>query len=275
MKNKFRGYYFKHQNGNRTVSFIPGISSDGAFVQVITDSFSKIYRFRNSEFGKDRITIGRNAFSRCGIGIELPGIRGTVKYTNPTPLSSDIMGVFRFFPMECRHEVVSMRHGLCGSLYVNGESIDFTDGVGYIEGDSGCSFPSKYLWLQANDFPDRSSFMLSVANIPFCGLHFRGIICVLLTGNREYRFATYNGVRANVTEDKIELCQGELTLEVAILSNGKGHSLASPNKGKMNGIIKECNSAAILLTLKRNGKVIWQNVSRHAGYERFPDNAVL
>ena len=48
----------------------------------------------------------------------------------------DRMGPFKYFPMECRHRIISMRHTLEGRLKLNGKEIDFTNGLGYIEKDS-------------------------------------------------------------------------------------------------------------------------------------------
>ena len=43
--------------------------------------------------------------------------------------------------MECSHGIVSLYHKLRGTLTINGEEIDFQDGVGYIETYSRQLFP--------------------------------------------------------------------------------------------------------------------------------------
>ena len=95
----------------------------------------------------------RQAFAREGLRLDIHGegldLMGELSYKNLTPLRSDIMGPFRFFPMECRHSVVSMNHEVSGNLFLNGESLEFR-GRGYIEGDSGKSFPENYTWIQCN-----------------------------------------------------------------------------------------------------------------------------
>ena len=54
-----------------------------------------------------------------------------------------VMGPFSFVPfMECYHGVVNIDHKISGSLMINNEEIDFTDGYGYIEKDWGKSFPN-------------------------------------------------------------------------------------------------------------------------------------
>ena len=39
--------------------------------------------------------------------------------------------------MQCSHGVISMGHPLEGSVRLNGETIDFSGGTGYIETDRG------------------------------------------------------------------------------------------------------------------------------------------
>ena len=265
---RFSGYYFRHQKNGRTVAFIPGVSKDGAFIQLITDRRAYNFEFP-SAFMNREIAIGKCRFSTEGSCIDLPGIRGEIRYSELTPLGSDIMGPFRFFPLECRHKVVSMHHRLSGSLSIENEIYDFEGGTGYIEGDSGRSFPEKYLWLQANDFTDGSSVMLSVAKIPFCGLHFEGCICVVMHGGKEYRLASYLGARAVVQGNSIVVSQGGLRLTAEILSGGSGFDLASPQKGEMSGITKENNDAKVFFRLSRKGELICELQSVCSGFECF------
>ena len=162
-----------------------------------------------------------------------------------------------------------MRHTLQGTLCIEGETYDFNRGTGYIECDSGRSFPQKYLWMQANDFPDESSFMLSIAKIPFCGFYFEGCICALLIDGMEYRLATYCGVKVHLSDETIILTQGKLRLEITVLSQGSGHSLASPQSGKMSGRIYENNDAAIKIRLFSKSRLIRELKSEHAGFEDY------
>ena len=68
-----------------------------------------------------------------------------------------------FLPgMECSHGVISMTHALEGALSINGRTLDFTGGTGYIETDRGRSFPHAYLWAQCA-WGSHSGFMLSAA----------------------------------------------------------------------------------------------------------------
>lgn len=265
VKNKFEGLYFKHQKDGKTVAFIPGTSENGAFIQVITDTFSKNYTF-SSGVMQPEVRIGNCEFSRHGAHIDLPDIKGDLSYSEITPIRSDIMGPFRFFPMECRHTILSMRHKIHGCVTIQGELYDFENGIGYIEGDSGRSFPQKYLWLQANDFAG-GSFVLSVAEIPFCRFHFEGCICVVIIGRKEYRLATYFGAKVIFLKNTVIVIQQKLRLTVKILSCRHSFSLAAPQDGKMQGIIKEHNHTSVEITLTERDSVLCHWYSDNAGLE--------
>ena len=59
------------------------------------------------------------------------------------------MGPFSYIPgMECRHAVYSMKHTVNGEIRVNEQIIRFKNDMGYMEGDSGTSFPDRYIWTQ-------------------------------------------------------------------------------------------------------------------------------
>lgn len=265
MKSKFDGLYFKHLKDGKTVAFIPGISESGSFIQVITDAFSGNYSFASGVMHPE-VRIGNCEFSRHGIHIDLPDIKGDLSYSEITPIRSDIMGPFRFFPMECRHAIISMQHRIHGSITIQDQLYDFENGIGYIEGDSGRSFPQKYLWLQANDF-EGGSFVLSVAEIPFSRLHFQGCICVIIIGRKEYRLATYCGAKVTFLRNAVSVIQQKLRLTVKILSCRDSFSLAAPQNGKMQGIIKEHNHTSIEITLMERDSVLCHWYSDHAGFE--------
>ena len=52
---RFEGWYYKQSNGDITVAFIPGEADDGAFVQVITDSGSHIFRTEKLKIKGDTV----------------------------------------------------------------------------------------------------------------------------------------------------------------------------------------------------------------------------
>ena len=122
---EFEGWYFKHQKGRDTVAFIPGQAKSGAFVQVIWPEGARCFPMPALHVDRkgERVYAPGCRFGRNGISVDLPGIRGEISYGPLTPLRSDIMGPFRFFPMECRHGVLSMGHRLRGSLELPGRAV--------------------------------------------------------------------------------------------------------------------------------------------------------
>ncbi|MBW7571747.1 tocopherol cyclase family protein [Caproiciproducens faecalis] len=278
----FEGWYFRHQGADGAVAFIPGVSiskqgKKSTFVQVITKSGSFNQTYPYTAFRACRknfsVRIGRNVFTEKGVHIDMngPGLHctGEIRYGPLTPISSDIMGPFRLIPfMECNHGVISMKHSLTGSVTLNGESISMDGGIGYIEKDWGSSFPSSYLWVQCNRFSDSScSVMVSIAEIPFCGTRFQGCIAVVCFQGREYRFATYRGVKIiRCSETGFILKQGDYLLEADILSK-PAHQLLAPQSGEMSRVIRENMSAAARFRLYENNLLLFDLTGDEVGFE--------
>lgn len=267
-KKYFKGWYFKHQQKEKTIAFIPGIASSGAFIQIITHKGS--LHFNVDAFREDHGVIYADhcMFSKDGSVIDLPGIRGEIRYGSLTPLRSDIMGPFQYLPMECRHSVISMMHTLQGSITMDKETIVFDEGRGYIEKDSGFSFPKSYQWIQCNAFKEPCSIMISIAKIPFLGFGFTGCICAIVHDHVEYRLATYSGVKI-IASDKNHIClqQGKLMCNIDIEDATAGHPLQSPVQGQMSGVIRESNLAKARFCLKEDNKLLFDLESDYAGYE--------
>ena len=215
------------------VAFIPGKAESGAFIQLISQEGARQFEISNLTVRDSVIRADGCWFSRQGCHISLPGISGGITYGPFAPLGSDIMGPFRFFPMECRHGVLSMAHTLQGSVIMDGHLHSFDGGLGYAEKDSGTSFPRSYLWMQCNDFPEPCSIMVSIAHIPFCGCSFRGCICAILYQGREYRLATYRGVKVqSFSPEHICLSQGRVLLELDMAPSYVGHPFVRHSAGR-------------------------------------------
>ncbi|MDD4850675.1 MAG: tocopherol cyclase family protein [Gemmiger sp.] len=268
---RFTGWYFKHQQGNVVVAFIPGRAQGGAFVQMLSPAGARQFDLPSLRVARGFIRVGGCMFSRYGCKIDLLGVQGALRYGPLTPLASDIMGPFRFFPMECRHGVISMAHTLQGYLVIEGRRYCFDGGNGYIEMDSGTSFPRFYQWLQCNDFAQPCAFVLSLAHIPFYGLQFTGCICALVYRGRQYRLATYRGVRILAAgAQHITLRQGALRLAVAVTPAQPGQRLRAPVRGRMAGGIRESVNAHLRLRLWEGGRPVFDLQSPHAMYEYVP-----
>ncbi|MCL2719317.1 MAG: hypothetical protein FWE14_11120 [Lachnospiraceae bacterium] len=275
----FEGWYYKQQANGKTLAIIPGRANDSAFIHIITDDFShsisfplkKYTLFRRKVHKKFVLRVGGNYFSQSGLKLKINrddiSISGYLEFHGLTPIKGDIMGPFRFFPMECRHGVISMKHEVSGVIKLNGETFNFDNGTGYIETDSGYSFPAGYSWIHSNDFKADCSIMAAVAKIPFFGFNFTGCICVVWLNGKEYRLATYLGVKIIRCEPSlIELKQGKYHLVIAIKQN-QAFQLPAPRAGVMSRLIKESPSCPAVFVFKKDGKVIFSAESMHTSYE--------
>lgn len=108
----------------------------------------------NNEF---KISISNNMFSLKEISLNIndgiDNITGTVSFNNvlkwpDTLINPGSMGYYNFIPfMQCYSQISVMDMDLQGSLYINGEEIDFNGGKGYIEKNWGSDFPYSWIWV--------------------------------------------------------------------------------------------------------------------------------
>ncbi len=278
MRNKgyFKGWYFKCCTENKTVAFIPAYHgtrhTQTASLQIITDSAAYNIPFNALQYREQplHVTIGNCVFSEKRITLNLrnkePKLEGTLRFGALAPIRYDIMGPFALVPfMQCRHSVYSMKHRIDGQITIGDQQFIFENGVGYIEGDSGSSFPKQYIWTQCC-FED-GSLMLSVANIPFCGFHFTGVIGVVLLDGKEYRMATYLGARVSrIGDDMVVVRQGDFEL-VAKLLERNAQPLLAPTNGSMSRTIHESAACKAYYRFSHKGTVLCECVSDRAGFE--------
>jgi tocopherol cyclase len=289
----FEGWYFKVVNAAETkaFAFIPGIAMDEkgnrhAFVQVLDGKkkTADYHKFDADSFipspGKFLIQIEGSKFADNNIRLDLPGIKGQLEFSGNVPwpkpfYSPGIMGPYAFVPfMECYHGIVSMDHSIQGDLNIDEETIDFTNGKGYIEKDWGRSFPSAYFWMQTNHFSQTGiSLKASVAKIPWIRKSFVGFIAGLWLNGRLIRFTTYNKSvlrKSFADNEKVELVIENKKYRIEILAyRDAATALASPILGFMAGRIEESMTAAIevKLTDMKNGTTLFHDTGRNAGLE--------
>lgn len=298
----FEGWYFKmvSKNGSSIFSVIPGISlaKDGktqhAFIQVINgvNATTTYYSFPIEQFSfstqKFAVRIGANYFSSDSISLAIPDsvypifgvvkMKNTVKYTHGGVWNPGIMGWYRFVPfMECYHGVVSLSHQLEGALTIQNQVHEFSNGKGYIEKDWGSSMPSSWIWMQSNNFFDTSSsFMLSVANIPWLGKSFTGFLGFFHHQQKNYNFATYRPSRLKLefldsTRLAIHIKDRKHRIQLEVKSNTKG-LLNAPVQGAMDRRIPESIDAEIKLRVwDKKGNLIAKDSTQIAGLEMVGD----
>lgn len=248
MYGSFYGWYLKCQSDTQTLAVIPAIHSAGrkrtCSIQIITDHDAWTVTFPADVFRRTKrnIFIGENRFGEKGIRLAIHtsqlNIKGKLDFGMLCPLKYDIMGPFTFVPfMECRHSVWSMRHSVRGNVHINGQKYSFHNAWGYWEGDRGRSFPKEYIWTQCCFIG--GALMLSVADIPMAGIHFTGVIGVVLWLGKEYRMATYLGTRVvQIQRNMVRVIQGDLELDIQMLETSEC-PLKAPTEGNMIRTIHE------------------------------------
>ena len=298
MNDYFYGWYFRCQ-GEESIAVIPAVHLGGGkgncSIQVVTEAGSLYQEFPIDQFrispDRESMQIGENLFSKKGIRLnleaslpeksvrsmkkefreDLPGckrlrISGLLRFGEFARPKYDIMGPFSRIPgMECRHAVYSMKHTVNGELKLGKKTIRFVDGDGYMEGDSGTSFPQKYIWTQ--HFLKEGSFMTAAASIPLGGICFNGTVGFLYWRNREYRFATYLGARIRkMKEGELLIQLGRFTLRIR-LKQKHGHVLNAPDNGRMIRKIQEDIACGAEYTLMYRNHVLLHTITDKAAAE--------
>lgn len=272
----FQGWYFKCCAGDKTVAFIPAYHSYNgvktASLQIITDAAAIHLPFDRLEYRENplAVRIGECSFTEKGIFLNDQDSRirleGTIRFQALSPIAYDIMGPFSLVPfMQCRHSVYSMAHRIDGQIMVGDRLFDFANGIGYLEGDRGRSFPKRYIWTQCCF--ENGSLMLSLADIPLLGFHFTGVIGVIWLNGKEYRIATYLGARVSrIGEAEVTVRQGGYTFTARLLERN-AQPLLAPANGSMCRTIHESASCKAYYRFSHQGKVLCEFVSDSAGFE--------
>ncbi len=294
-KNYFEGWYFKivSADGKHTWAFIPGISrgenNSHSFIQAINGKTGQTWYFRYEpeafEFSTNDFDtqVAQSRFTGNWFELNINEgdnrFKGKIKLHNAVrfPVSlvrPGIMGWYRYMPfMECYHGVVSLDHELEGKLLINGREIDFTGGKGYIEKDWGSSMPKAWIWMQTNHFKvPQTSFMLSVARIPWIGNAFTGFLGFMLHQGKLYPFATYTGAKIKtlkVQDEHVEVMiqANDFSVLVRAKNSSKG-ALKAPAAGEMDRVIHESVDAELFVTLlDKHGQTIFEGSGKNAGLE--------
>lgn len=312
-KHYFYGWYYRCQTKNGTAAVIPAVhispSKSSCSIQVITEerSYDKEFPIEQFHFDQKRqiIRIGENVFSQKGFRMKFYAskiltekskevkkntsdhrnnnqvkIEAKIRFGSFAKPKYDMMGPFALFSkMQCRHTVYSMSHTVNGFIKIGEKSITFHNAMGYMEGDSGSSFPDRYLWTQ--HFIPGGSVMFAVATIPFAGIHFTGTLGYIFYHKKEYRFATYLGATVKKMNEKgCIIRQGHYTLRIRFLpsehtndssrKNGgtlNGNALRAPDNGKMSREIIENVSCPVEYALFYKNQLLFHGMAENAAME--------
>jgi hypothetical protein len=296
----FEGWYYKLVDAaeQRRYAVIPGIflsedpEEEHAFVQVLNGVTGQVtyHRYPASAFWAARdafdIHVGPSRFTANAISLSLSSpaqvLVGDAYFEGLSPwpislLSPGIMGWYSWVPfMETYHGVLSLDHKIHGSFTVDGRTIEWTGGRGYIEKDWGASFPSAWIWLQTNHFArPRTSLTASIATIPWLRGSFRGFIIGLWTEGLLYRFATYTGAEVEaleVSDEEVRWTVHDRTYRLEIVtSRASAGLLRGPTQSDMSVRVPETLSARVEVRLSRGRPdqevVVLEDVGRYAGLE--------
>ena len=121
--------------------------------------------------------------------------------------------------------------------------------------------------------------MCSVAHIPFLGSAFKGFICNLSLGEREYRFASYNNSKLELheftpTRARLTMRRKDLLLKLDAQME-IGALLQAPLMGAMSLKIKEGLSGRVTVILqKSSGEILFDSVGNQCGIELMPEGGM-
>ena len=109
--------------------------------------------------------------------------------------------------------------------------------------------------------------MLSIATIPLGAAGFTGCICAVVHQGREYRLATYRGVRIEEWSGSgAVIHQGRYRLAVEVLE-GAGQPLRAPAEGAMVRTIHESLCARLRYRFWEGEKLLFDHVDSQASFE--------
>ena len=299
----FEGWYFKQSNleGDVVLSIIPGVSlaeeDKHAFIQLFDGTSGLAYyeKFEIEEFkpGHEPFTIkiGDNVFSLSGVELDINGkvsAKGLLRYSDLSLFRGGlgmrgVMGWYGFVPfMETYHGLISMDHVVDGSVVINGDERMFHGARGYIEKDWGSSFPSSWVWLQANCFNERGvSLMVSVAVIPWLRSSFVGHLAIFLHRGVVINLSTYNGgkvTRLEKTDTGVSMRVENMRYSLDIWADsGRFVDLKSPKMGVMKGRTAESLSGFVKVSVvdKKGKSTLFSGASTGLGLETMDDEDEL
>lgn len=300
----FEGWYYKLVDATEQHRYavIPGVflgpapEAGHCFVQVFdgVNGPATYHRYPLQAFqaaqGAFDIWVGPNHFSRDHLHLDIQDdqriISGDLRFEGLTPwpatlTSPGAMGWYAWVPgMQCYHGVLSFDHVIHGKWMVDGQSIDWEGGHGYMEKDWGRAFPTGWIWMQSNHFEQAgTSLMASVAHVPWLGRSFPGFTIGLWCDRglwherRLYRFATYTGARVEQLQadaQRVHLSIADRRHRLNIdARRARPTILAGPSEAAMNVRVPETMDAVLSVHLEEanQGTLLFSGTGRYAGLE--------
>ena len=216
-------------NQDAVYAIIPGVfmnvggSNNHAYVQVLDGISGESTYFRMGSFEAEPngfdLRMDQCSFSADALSLHIDNDFGTAQgelsfgSLRPWPttlFSPGAMGKTGWLPnMKYRHSVLSFDHVIDGELTLNGKTVDFSGGRGYLKNEWGVTYPKASVWMQCNNFdtPDTSlSAVAYLAPTPFDS-EFAAFSVGLWHDNQLFTFGNYNGAkvaRFDVTDSSVD-----------------------------------------------------------------------
>ena len=270
MKN-FEGVYYRINKNNINIAVIAGVNNSikdpHSFIQVIDNITleSKYYRFDINEYIKKEkfFKVGENTFGKDFLELNLDEYKGKIKFKDLQKLEeSSVMGCFKNLKiMPCNHYIFFLRGNTEGKLIIKEKEINFNNGVGYMEGDAGSLFPSKYIWIQSNSGSRvEEESVITGAFAKVLGKIFFYLIFNI--DGKTYRLATYDlGRVEKLYKDgekiHILIMQKNIGISLEISKGEEEYELKYPRKGFMVDGVKETLNGKIKFKMYAEGKIIY------------------
>ena len=279
-KNYFEGWYIHILDSDKNIAYavVFGISlykkDPHAFIQVIDKNSDDLYYFRfdTSEFfyNNDAIKIKDNIFSMSKLIIKEGPIDINLSISGYSFLRNNIfmpgaMGCVKYLPLPTHIEIIFLDSTVTGTA--NGNNFN---GSAYMEKNWGKHFPSKWIWMESNNFQNKNtSFVFAYANL-FNNID--GFFSILKIDDEEIRLATYNKCKAKINksdDNHIEIIinkQGlSLKMQVEYQDNYK---LIAPGKNaQMARTINESLTAKLNIQVYKNRNLIYEDSATNVACE--------
>lgn len=272
-KSFFQIWYFKQQCKDFVIAFIPGVvmSKDGekkAFIKVYykQENIYLEYPFEDFSFKDGKIKIAENEFSESEIKIDLSSekvkIKGRILFSRIISIKNKQLSCLKIInPTKSTSEIISIRHYLNGTLTINNSSVNFIDGIGYIESIFGKKISKDIIWLQCSD-KYNYSIRISIQPINKMGRKFLSCLALIYYNGREYKFSTLRGCRIiTYNNENLIIKQGSHYLNIAF--NEKEQLETVQNKRE----ITLCGKASVLFKIRK--KTIFQYNSDKCSYKYY------
>ncbi|MCQ2801319.1 MAG: hypothetical protein MJ222_01500 [Bacilli bacterium] len=260
-KNYFFGKYYKFVNQlGYSFALIDADTSKGKVIQLINENESYVIN------DPKQICVGENNIE-FNVNQEGLTIIGCLSIGTLHPLDRDVMGCLRYMNLQCKHNIYSMYHKVGGRLIINGILHSFLNGVGYIEGDEGTSFPKKYIWFNSINYD--YGLTLAIATIPLCKVfRFTGCFLTIKDEDQEFVFSSLNGLRiCKISKYLLILRKGSYVFKL-YLDDSIGQKLYAPDKGEMKYFIHEAIKVISGFELFHKGKLIFNRYDVQGSLER-------